>query len=309
MLNNAWLSKADIRTKSDNTLINTILNTRKDWTTLFMQRLKTTQQQLDKREAFMEEMQVTFWAPKPNCEKELNDEDKQFLSNTKGSREGGVSSLDRVTMAKSKRKMETVLQIQERKHKEKKRKLISEVIPSSVIEKYEDSESNLSRNAGKDTDLFLPKPSKKRKKERKQKKRPVVSLSLNPTEWSKTVNIVADKHHISHRGLTEVMSAAIHSGSGSINDLSLSKDTVLRHRNKIREHKTKSIYQTNIKAIKTSENNRYLLHWDGKMLHGLEHVETSSEVVTILLTCFHEKREILLKVENETEGHIPHLLS
>ena len=82
----------------------------------------------------------------------------------KGNREGGVSSLDRVTMAKSKRKMEPVLQIQERKHKEKKRKLTSEVIPSSVIEKYEDSESNLSRNAGEDTDLYLLKPSKKIKR-------------------------------------------------------------------------------------------------------------------------------------------------
>ena len=66
--------------------------------------------------------------------------------------------------------------------------------------------------------------------------RPVVSLGLNPTEWSKTVSIVADKHHIRHRGLTEVMSAVIHSGGDSINDLSLSKDTVGKHHNKIREH-------------------------------------------------------------------------
>ena len=219
-----WLCKAAIPTKSDNSLINMILNIHKDWTTLFKQCLKTTQQQLDKREAFVKEMQKIFWAPKPNCEKELNDEDKQFLSNMKGSREGGVSSLDRVIMAKSKRKMETVLQIGERKQKEKKkRKLTSEVIPSSVIEKYEDSESNLSSNAGEDTDLYLPKPSKKG---RKRKKRPVVSLGLNPTEWSKIVSIVADKHYISHRGITEVMSAVMHSGGGSINDLSLLKDTV-----------------------------------------------------------------------------------
>ena len=47
--------------------------------------------------------------------------------------------------------------------------MTSEVIPSSVIEKYEDSESNLSSNADEDTDLYLPKSSKKRKKERKQK--------------------------------------------------------------------------------------------------------------------------------------------
>ena len=39
------------------------------------------------------------------------------------------------------------------------------------------------------------------------------------------------------------------------------------------------------------------------MLHGLEDVETSSEVVAILLTASHEKREILLKIENETEGY------
>ena len=115
---------------------------------------------------------------------------------------------------------------------------------------------------------------------------------------------MADKHHISHRGLTEVITAVIHFVGGSINDLSLSKDTVRRHCNKIREHKAKSICQTNIKAIKTSENNKYLLHWDGKMLHGLEHVETSSEVVAILLTATHRKREILLKIENGTEGHI-----
>ena len=88
---------------------------------MFKQRLKTTQQQLDKREAFMEEMQKTVWAPKPNCEKKLKDEDKQFLSNMKKSREGRVSSLDRVTMATSKRKTKTVLQIQERKHKKKKK--------------------------------------------------------------------------------------------------------------------------------------------------------------------------------------------
>ena len=45
------------------------------------------------------------------------------------------------------------------------------------------------------------------------------------------------------------------------------------------------------------------MHWDGKMLHGLEHVETSSEVVAILLTATHEKREIFLKIENEIEGY------
>ena len=46
-----------------------ILNIHKNWTTMFNQRLKTTQQQLAKRDAFMEEIQMTFWAPKPKASK------------------------------------------------------------------------------------------------------------------------------------------------------------------------------------------------------------------------------------------------
>ena len=104
------------------------------------------------------------------------------------------------------------------------------------------------------------------------------------------------------------MSVVIHSGGGSINDLSLSKNTVRRHRNKIREHKAKSIYQTNIKAIKTSENIRYLLHWDGKILHGLEQIETSSEVVAILLTATMKKEKFYLKLKMKLKD-IPQLQS
>ena len=53
-------------------------------------------------------MKKTFWTPKPNCEKGLNKEDRKFLENMKGSREGGVSSLDKVIVDKNKRKIENV---------------------------------------------------------------------------------------------------------------------------------------------------------------------------------------------------------
>ena len=55
-----------------------ILKIHKNRTILFKQRLKTTQQQLGKRDAFSKEMKKTFWAPKPNCEKGLNEEDRKF---------------------------------------------------------------------------------------------------------------------------------------------------------------------------------------------------------------------------------------
>ena len=88
-----------------------ILKIHKNLAILFKQRLKTTQQQLDKRDAFSKEMKKTFWTAKPNCEKGLIEEDRKFLENMKGSREGGVSSLDRVIVAKNKRKIEKVLQL------------------------------------------------------------------------------------------------------------------------------------------------------------------------------------------------------
>ena len=98
------------------------------------------------------------------------------------------------------------------------------------------------------------------------------------------------------------MSAVVRSGGGSINELSLSKDTVRRHRNSIRERQAKSVFEKNLETIKASEYNRYLLHWDGKMLQSMEHAGTGAEVVAILLTATHEKHEILLKIEN-LDGH------
>ena len=74
-------------------------------------------------------MKKAFWASKPKCEKRLNEEDRKFLENMKGSREGGVSSLNRVTVAKNKRKIEKVLQLKkENTIKNKGNGLCNEII-------------------------------------------------------------------------------------------------------------------------------------------------------------------------------------
>ena len=49
-------------------------------------------------------MMKTFWAPKLNCEKRLNEEDRKVVDHIKGSREGKVSSLDVVTVAQTNEK-------------------------------------------------------------------------------------------------------------------------------------------------------------------------------------------------------------
>ena len=83
--------------------------------------------------------------------------------------------------------------------------------------------------------MYVPSSSKRQKQQ--NEKRGTVSLKVDAKHWSETVGLGADIHHISHRGLTEVISAVISTGGGNIADISLSKDTTRRHCNKIREQK------------------------------------------------------------------------
>ena len=61
--------------------------------------------------------------------------------------------------------------------------------------------------------------SSKRQKLQNEK-RGTVSLKVDAKHWSETIGLAADKHYISHRGLTEVMSAIISTEGGNIADIS-----------------------------------------------------------------------------------------
>ena len=52
------------------------------------------------------------------------------------------------------------------------------------------------------------------------------------------------------------MSSVISTGGGNIADISLSKDTTRRHRNKIREQNAATIMEKNLEAINKSESNK-----------------------------------------------------
>ena len=73
---------------------------------------------------------------------------------------------------------------------------------------------------------------------------------------------------------------------------------MFRYRNRIREQTARSIFEKDLETIQSSEHNRYLLHWNGKMLQGPEHVKTSIEVIAVLLTVTHGKKRITPKIEN-----------
>ena len=223
-----------------------------DWTVLFKQRLKTTQVQLDKRKAFLEEMKRTFWAPQPNCEERLNEDDRKFLEIMKTSREGGASSLERKTLAKNKEKLKRSLQKQERIYKEEQRKInLDTKLSTFATHSNESSENSSFSESEENNDMYVPTSSKRQKQQ--NEKRGTVSLKADAKHWSETVGLVADKHHISHKGFTEVMSAVISTGGGNIADISLSKDTTRRHRNKIRKQNAATIME---KILKLSISQR-----------------------------------------------------
>ena len=170
-----------------------ILKSHKDWAIFFQQQSKTTQQLLDKRDAFLKEMKKTFWAPNPNCEKGLNEEDRKFLENMKGCREGGVSSICKVIMTKNKRKIEKVLQLKKRKHIAEQRKINHAMESSTTAEQEKDSEDSTSSDVGKENaDFHLAETSNEGKKQL-QEMRPAVSLNFDPIQWRETASLVAGK--------------------------------------------------------------------------------------------------------------------
>ena len=144
-------------------------------------------------------MEKTFWAPKPNCKKDLNDKGKQVLNNMRGSRERGVSSVDRVAMDINKRKLEKVLKVQQRKHNEEQQKWILShpFLLSKAKTKKAVYQAMLVKTI---LNLACLELQKKKQKRKFKKKQPVVNLNLGPTHWSKTVSLVANKqfkvHHL-----------------------------------------------------------------------------------------------------------------
>jgi len=117
----------------------------------------------------------------------------------KTSREGGVSSLDRTTLAKNKEKLKRSLQKQNRIYKEEQRK-INLATKSSNFATYfdENSENSSLSESEEDNDMYVPTSSKRQKQQ--NEKLSTVTLKLNAKNWSETVGLVADKHYVRHRG-------------------------------------------------------------------------------------------------------------
>ena len=101
---------------------------------------------------------------KPNCEETLIEEDRKFLEIKKTSREGGVSSLDRKTLAKNKKKLKRSLQKQERIFEEDQRKInLATKLSNFTTHSDESSENSSLSESAKDNDMYVPTSSKRQK--------------------------------------------------------------------------------------------------------------------------------------------------
>ena len=75
----------------------------------------------------------------------------------KGSREGGVLSLDRVIVAKNKRKIEKILLLKKKKHNEEQGKMDHAMESSITAEQEKDSADSTSNDADEeDADFHFP---------------------------------------------------------------------------------------------------------------------------------------------------------
>ena len=126
----------------------------------------------------------------------------------KTSKESGVSLLDRKTLDKNKEKLKRSLQEQERIDKEEQRKISLATKSSNFATRSDESSKNSSLSESEeDNDMHVPTSSKRQKQQ--NEKRGTFSLKVDAKHWSETVGLEADKHHISHRELTELISAVI----------------------------------------------------------------------------------------------------
>ena len=282
-----WTHKAGIPTKTENAMIVMIEKTHKEWTKLYKQRKIDTKIQKENRKIFLQEIKKTFWAPMPNCEKQLCEEDRAFLENMKGpERVGRIAGLDQTLQQQNKRKQAKIFAKQRAVEREEHRVLQN----NPITENNENEEDIVVLDNEECTAEAEPKPKKYRES---------ITLHLNPKTWSKKVCSAADKHSVSHRGVTEIVSALIQAGNGDINEMSLSRETVRRHRNKTRTDKAASILEEQLSGMTRNGENEtkgYVIHWDGKMLKPLEHAGKKQEVLAVLLTSTHDESEILLSI-------------
>ena len=129
-----------------------------------------------------------------------------------------------------------------------------------------------------DGDWAPPSLSQRRQYELKESS---VSLSVDRTQWLDRVAIAADKNMISGRKALQTAVAGVAGDSSSIGNMTFSHSTLYRRQKKMRT-KLAEVVKDRLDD-KINNGDKFILHWDEKLLKGRRHVDKSLEYMAVVL--------------------------
>lgn len=244
-----WWQSTGIVLKSEREIITMIEKLHKRWTVLFKQRKKETEQQKNNRDAFLAEMKQCFWPVCSKYEKVLatskelrNIEDYQFLQKLKEGKPTSLGGVDKTYQKTINRRL------QYQKQHQQSTSMGNAPSTSRAVDEVEDTIVPSNRT-NEDPDFLI---NARRKSNLNNKK----DLLSHPG-----ICLVADKHNMSHRALTELLGEVQKAQNDDIGSSTLSLMSTKRKRDTTRASLGTKFLNHNLEKL----NGRGILHWDGKI--------------------------------------------
>ena len=175
------------------------------------------------------------------------EEDQRFLELQRESRSGVIGPVDKKKADRDKRALERQCKINERVEREKQRISFNAETSEEVENTSEgEGEETESAHSGDDEEYIL-EPVKKRRQH------------MSDSVLTDKVAATLDRTNTSVRKSTMIMASVINAAGENVKSLPLSKSTVHRHRQHIRQLSASYIKQ-NFQPTKS------VVHWDGKLI-------------------------------------------
>ena len=251
---------------------------------------KVTEQEVVKRNSFIESLEDTFWVVSPDYEKKLKDsghEDWYYLEGVRGKKRcAAIGSFETNSHKKMKRAILEKQSIENRRKKDLENPF--GVTSSSTL----GSKSTSSASTDNDGLDYIP-PKKKTKK-----------MEALPRE----LLLLTEKTQTSVRNVTQIASAFVKQQGENINDYNLSCATTHRRMTSMRKTTADEIIQDQL----SNKDMIWTLHWDGKKIESLRHAGKDTENLAVLLTGT-DGQEVLLSVsevqdEANAENESQHIM-
>ena len=264
------------------------------WQKLYSCRKLNTDFKQKERKNFLEKLKETFWVPCPKYEASLQQstdprlqEDHQFLEKLRKGEKVVIGKLDVKLLKRNKRKASG-----------------EERLLNQSTEEDGDEHDRLSLSSSTDADTDDNDDEYTSSAIFKKK-----TITKNKLLTAK-VGILADKHKVSDRALTEILGASAVDRGMDLDNCTVSVMSTNRKRKECRTILGQEIEANQQNII--SDENHFVLQWDGKMLKSLQHTDKRREHIAIALKPLeNSKTELLLSItqlakngtaENETEA-------